>query len=139
VAEEVRQLEDIWRQAFVPDSGILLDIRVYGTSQDDYRALLPFIASHFSAQYVRDGVALEVPNYDVIVRDSENVSAFVKIDVTGVQVNLWFHSQKEMNLDLLPDDVDSVVKAKSVIDFMKTIAMLLKKRVLLTAENASAD
>ena len=133
------KIEEVWRQAFAPDSGMLLDIRVYGTSEADYRALLPFIVSHFSARYVRDGVELEVPDYDTILGDYENVSVFVKSDVSRVQVNLWFHSQEEIDLDLLPDNVDSVEKAVGIFDFMKTVAMLLHKRVLLTAENASAD
>lgn len=47
--------EDVWQQVFAPDSGMLLDIYVYGTSESDYRALLSFLISRFSARYVRDG------------------------------------------------------------------------------------
>ena len=131
-------LQEVWREAFAPDSGTLLDIRVYGTSDDDYRTLLSFLNSRVAAQYVREGVEGGIPEYETILKDYENVSAFVRIDI-GVQINLWFHCVDEMNLDLLPDDIDSLTKAERVVNFMRDVSMLLKKRVLLTAENASAD
>ncbi len=131
-------LEEVWREAFAPDSGALLDIRVYGTSDGDYRTLLSFLKSHFAIRYVKDGVEANTPEYEAILKDYENVSAFVKIDI-GVQINLWFHCADEMNLDLLPDEIDSLAKAESVISFMQDVSRVLKKRVLLTAENASAD
>ncbi len=131
--------EEVWRRVFAPDSGMLLDICVYGTSGADYRALLPFLVSRFSARYFRDGVQLDVPDYRIILADYEHASVFVNISIRGVQVNLWFHSEEEINLDLLPDEVDTSDKAVSVIAFITEIARLLDKRVLLTAENASAD
>lgn len=133
------RIDNVWREAFAPDSGTLLEIRVYGTSEADYRMLLSFLDSNFSIRYFRNGIESEkVPDYDRILKDYESVSAFVAIDV-GVLVNLWFYSADEINLDLLPDDVDSVTKAERIINFMQVISTLLNKRVLLTAENASAD
>jgi hypothetical protein len=116
------KIEEVWHQAFAPDCGMLVDIRVYGTSDADYRILLPFLVSHFTARYVRGGVELAVPDYDTILSDYGNVSVCVKVDVIGVQVNLWFHSEEEMNLDILPDDVNSIEKAAGIVDFVKAIS-----------------
>ena len=132
------RIENVWREAFAPDSGTLLEIRVYGTCEADYRMLLSFLDSNFSIRYFRDGFQTKVPDYDRILEDYESVLTFVAIDV-GVPVNLWFYSADEIDLDLLPDDVDSVAKAERIIAFMQSIGTLLNKRVLLTAENASAD
>jgi len=44
----------------------------------------------------------------------------------------------EINIDLLPEDVDSWAKAEIVFEFMKALASHLSRPILLTGENASA-
>ena len=50
----------------------------------------------------------------------------------------FFWGENELTLDLRPEDVDSPDKAQGIFDLMKAIANTLNKRVLLTAENATA-
>jgi len=50
----------------------------------------------------------------------------------------FFWGENELTLDLRPEDVDSAEKAQGIFDLMKAIANTLNKRVLHTAENASA-
>lgn len=132
-------IDQFWKRAFQPDSGMLEEIRVYGTTEDDYRRLLSMLATRYHARYTRDDVdQAEIPDYSVILRDYEIVSIKVKFLVAGVLVHLWFWSEDEIDLDVLPEDVDSLDKAQGIVDLMKAIARLLNKRVLLTMENASA-
>lgn len=130
---------EAWREIFAPDAGTLLDLRVFGVSAEDYRALLAMVVSRFCARYMRDGVEGDVPTYETILRDCGTVSVYVKSSVAGVQINLWFWSESELELDLLPDDVDSEPKANGILRFVSEVSRLLKKPVLLTGENATAD
>jgi len=133
-------MEIPWKEIFKPDCGMLLEIRVYKTSEHDYQALLGMLVSHYNAKYVRDGVEQsDMPDYRVIDEDNDQISVLVRFFVAGVRIHVWFGDDAQMNLDLLPEDIDSPEKAKGIFQLMREISGLLDKRVLLTMENASAD
>ncbi len=90
------RIENIWREAFAPDSGILFDFHIYGTTAEDYRELLKWAVPCFGGRYMRDSVEGDVPEYEQIVRDYVTASVFVKLLVSEVQVNLWFHLETEI-------------------------------------------
>lgn len=131
-------MERPWQEVFAPDSGTLLDIRVYDTIEADYDRLLGVLATRYRVVYCENGDAKDLPDYATIVRRRDLGSVSISVNVVGVEVRCFFWEKNEINLDLLPEDVDSPEKAESIFDFMKTIAKTLNKRVLLTAENASA-
>ncbi len=131
-------VESFWKEVFRPDAGTLLEIRAYGTSERDQRSLLRFAATKHSAVYVRDGEEQPIPDYAIVVQENQSLSVHVKFYTAGVRVNIWFGRDEEINLDVLPDDVDSSAKARAIFELMKEVAVLLNKRVLLTAENVSA-
>ena len=131
-------METSWKQVFAPDSGALLDIRVYGTTAEDYDTLLRLLTEQYGALYLEDGNPRDLPEYRTIIHRRDLVSVVMAVKIQGVEVKCFFWEEDEINLDLLPDDVDSAEKAEGIFEFMRTIAWTLNKRVLLTGENASA-
>jgi len=127
-----------WQDVFKPDCGTLLNIRVYGTTEADYSAILKMVTTRYVARYVRDNVEQhEVPDYAAILEDCSRASVLVRF-TAGVRVHLWFWSVEEIDLDFLPEDVDSAEKAQDIFNLMGQISPLLNNRVLLTRENGSA-
>ena len=53
----------------------------------------------------------------------------------GVLVKCWFWEDNEIDVDLLPEDVDCEAKAEGIFVLMRTIAETLRRRVFLIAEN----
>jgi hypothetical protein len=131
-------MEIPWREVFAPDSGMLLDVRVYDTTSADYDRLLGMLATQYRLLYLEDGNAKDLPDYATIIRRRDRVSVSIAVDVVGVEVKCFFWRENELTLDLRPEDVDSPDKAQGIFDLMKAIANTLNKRVLLTAENATA-
>ncbi len=131
-------MEIPWKEVFAPDSGTLLDVRVYDTTAADYDRLLGMLAMRYRVLYLEDGNAKDLPDYATIIRRRDLVSVSIAVDVVGVDVKCFFWEENELILDLRPEDVDSAEKAQGMFDLMKAIANTLNKRVLLTAENASA-
>jgi hypothetical protein len=57
----------------------------------------------------------------------------------GFTVNCYFFLVNEIELDLLPNDVNSWDSAEQVFKLMKDIASILKKDVFLTPEHDTAN
>ena len=133
-------MEIPWKEVFAPDSGTLLDVRVYDMTAADYDRLLGMLAMQYRVLYLEDGnaKAKDLPDYTTIIRRRDLVSVSIAVDVVGVEVKCFFWGENELTLDLRPEDVDSADKAQGIFDLMKAIANTLNKRVLLTAENATA-
>jgi len=129
---------ELWRSVFAPDQGTLLNIRIYGTDQTDHEAFLELVQSRYRISYSENGMDKALPEYEEIVQNRKFCSVRLSVDVGSIVLNSFFWDTKEINLDLLPEDIDSLPKANSVFELMKTLASHLKKPVLLTGENASA-
>ena len=127
-----------WNEVFRPDSGIVFEIRAYGISPKDYDVLLPLLIERYPAVYSEDGETRDLPDYNTITRRRNLVTTTLELNILGVRVRCWFWGDDQIDLDLLPDDVNSEAKAEGIFDLMRTIAEILKKRVLLTAENSGA-
>ena len=127
-----------WIEVFKPDSGMVFEIRVYGITARDYDVLLPLLIQRYPAVYSEDGETRDLPNYSTITRRRDLVTTTLELNIVGVQVRCWFAEDNEIDLDLLPDDVDSEEKAEGIFRLMRMIAETLQKRVFLTAENAGA-
>jgi len=127
-----------WNEVFKPDSGIVFEIRAYGITPKDYDVLLPLLIQRYPAVYSEDGERRDLPDYSTITRRRNLVTTTLELNILDVRVKCWFWEDDELDLDLLPNDVDSEAKAEGIFSLMKTIAETLKKRVLLTAENSGA-
>ena len=100
-------MEIPWKEVFAPDSGTLLDVRVYDTTAADYDRLLGMLATQYRVLYLEDGNAKDLPDYATIIRRRDLVSVSIAVDVVGVEVKCFFWGENELTLDLRPEDVDS--------------------------------
>jgi hypothetical protein len=130
---------DIYKDIFIPDGGALLDIRIFDVTPDDWQRLLDYLASHYAVTYEENGVPKPLPKFDVVLEKLKTTNVSLKITLPGLTVNCHLFDANQVEMDVLPEDVDSASKAESVFELMTAIARLLNKEVLLTPEFASAD
>lgn len=88
--------------------------------------------------YSEDGETRDLPDFSTISHRRNLVTTTLELNVLNVRVRCWFREDDELDLDLLPDDVDSEAKAEGIFSLMRTISEVLRKRVLLTGENSGA-
>lgn len=129
---------DTLKDVFAPDSGALLDILVFDTSPRDWQAFLDYVSSRYEISYVEDGRPQPLPKFEVINDKCKQAAASLKIRLSGVTVNCNFFEIGRMDLDVLPEDVNTPEKTQSVFEFMIAIARVLNKEVFLVPEFASA-
>src|SRR5215469_14644550 len=131
-------MQALWNELFKPDSGIVFEIRAFRITPKDYDVLLPLLLQRYPAVYSENGEARDLPDFSTITRRRNLVTATLELNILDVRVRCSFWDEDEIDLDLLPDDVDSEDKAQAIFGLMRTIAEILKKRVYLTAENSGA-
>jgi hypothetical protein len=122
------------KKVFEPDSGGLLRIVVFDVSPEDWRQLLSYLKTHWRAEYLEDGTKERLPDLAVISDRRLKKTLEVSIEISGVRLACHFFTLSEFEMDLLPDDVDTTEKATDVLDFMRSIAVLLEKKVYLVPE-----
>jgi hypothetical protein len=131
--------EHRYREIFVPDSGALLDLRIFDVTPNDWQALLSFLSSNYVVNYSEDGDPRPLPDYATIKQVQKRKSVSFEVLLPGFAVCSYFFLDDEIELDLLPEDVDSKEKADAVFTLMKGIAVLLHRKVLLVEETSITD
>jgi hypothetical protein len=131
--------EHRYREIFVPDSGALLDIIVFGATDDDWRSLLGFLSANYELTYLEDGIAAPLPELSIIWQRSEQQSLTLQILLRGFIANTFFFSTDQIQLDILPEDINSAERAEAVFTLMKGISRSLNKQVFLVQEHGSAS
>jgi hypothetical protein len=130
---------NICKRIFAPDDGLLLDIWVFDTAVKDWQLTLDHLAAKYSCVYSEDGNITSLPSADVIARRRNEVSVSFEVMLYGLTVNCHFFETGRIEMDVLPENVNSSEKSQAVLDFMKDIATVLKKVVYLVPERGSAS
>jgi hypothetical protein len=131
--------EHRYREIFAPDCGTLLDIYVLNVTPDHWQALLEFLPTKYDLAYLEDGLAVPLPDFATIWRRRSEKALMLKVVLPGFTVNSHFFLEDEIELDLLPEDIDSAEKANVVFALIKDIARLLQKEVLLVGKSSITD
>src|SRR5689334_18634070 len=105
-------MQALWNEVFKPDSGIVFEIRACGITPKDYAVLLPLLIQRYPAVYSEDGEKRNLPDYGTISRRRNRVTTTLELNVLDVRVMCWLREEDELDLDLLPDDVNSEAKAE---------------------------
>lgn len=129
--------EEVFTKVFDVD-GSLRDIYVIEpTTIDDWNAVWQFFRSLSNLTLTVDGEKVnQLPSdIDVIFKERQEKSIFLKIEYNGVDFNCHFFSIEEIELDISPATIKDSTEAKSVIDFMEVLAKLLRKNVSISIEN----
>ncbi len=130
---------DIYKQIFIPDSGALLEIRVFEVTPRDWQTLLDYLSAHHEISYYEDGKTIPLPKFDMIITRGETNSISLKLNLIGFTVNCHFFDIHQIEMDVLPDEIDSSSKADSIFQLMLGIACLLNRQVFLIPESSSTD
>ena len=138
-AESTGSVLSEWRRIFEPDSRSLLDIWVFETSHSHWQVLFDWLQMNYPVAYLEDYTPKALPSLGEIWERQRTTAQLLRIDLEGCTVNGHFFSRDKIEMDVLPEDVDSEKKAQSVFDFVSGIAKLLKKEVILAPEYGSAD
>ena len=127
---------DILKEVFYQD-GSLRDVYVRETTGDDWQKLITFLESgEYQVTYKLDGTEGPLPSdFSDIEKHIGELGQLLSIYIEGVRMNSHFFGTQEIELDLLPDEVDTEEKAESVFRFMAEMGRLLGKEVILTPEN----
>lgn len=127
---------DVLREVFYRD-GSLRDIYVCGTTVDDWQKLLTFLrAEKYRFTYEIGGVETSMPDdFSQIQNHIGSTGQLLSIYVDKVRLNCHFFCVEEIELDLLPNDVDTKDRVEAVFEFMSEVGRTLSKDVILTPEN----
>jgi len=128
-----------WTRIFEPDSRSLLDIWAFETDYCEWQALFAWLQKNYHVTYFEDDKLKALPSLAEIWERSKAATQLLRIDLEGCSVNAHFFSVNEIEMDILPEDIDSERKAQSVFEFVSGIAKLLNKEVILAPEYGSAD
>jgi hypothetical protein len=127
---------DVLKDVFYQD-GSLRDIYVRGTSADDWQKLITFLKfGKYKITYELDSVESPLPtDFSDIQKYMGEEAQLLSIYIEDVRLNCHFFWAEEIELDLLPNEVDTEEKAETILRFMMEVGRLLGKEVILTPEN----
>jgi hypothetical protein len=128
-----------YKKSFAPNDGMLLDVVVSDTSLNDWQILLDYLSAKYTCVYSENGSVVPLPRAEVVFERRNKVSVSLECILMGFTVNSYFFVVNEIELDLLPNDVNSVDTAEQVFKLMEDMASILKKDVFLTPEHDSGN
>ena len=138
LVQKIKEANDvvILKDVFYRD-GSLRDIYVLETTSGDWQKLITFLESaDYRVTFGVDGVKRPLPTeFSEIQKHMGEVVQLLSIYVEGVRLNCHFFWIEDIELDLLPNEVDTETKAEAIFRFMMEVGQLLEKEVILTPEN----
>jgi hypothetical protein len=138
-AESNGSVVSAWKRIFEPDSRSLLDIWVFEASPAAWQTLLDLLRKNYSLEYLEDSAPAVLPTFDAIWKQHRVPAPLLRIDLGGFTANTQFFSSDQIEINLMPEDVDSKARAESVFKLATAVARLLKKDVIFAPEHASAS
>jgi hypothetical protein len=130
---------ETYKKIFSSDLGSLLEIRVFNTSVDDWQVLLDDLVAKYVSVYSEDGIEAPLPSAVVLLQRDKEKALSLEVLLCGFTMNCHFFDDSQIQLNISPEDVDSIEKAEAVFDFMKRLSTLLNKQVTLTPEYGGAS
>ena len=129
----------ICRQIFAADEGALLKIWVLGTSQNDWQLVLNYFSVNYLAVYSEDGDNTPMPSAEAIFETRQDVSKTLEVMLSGFTVNCHFFEAGRIEMNILPEDVDTPEKIEAFFNLTTSIAALLNKEVYVAPEFGGLD
>ncbi|WP_273128258.1 hypothetical protein [Bacillus weihaiensis] len=128
--------EEVLTKVFY-DDGSLRDIFVEQTTQDDWTTLWEFIKSLSKRTLSIDGEETDDIPDDVanIFKARKDISINISIDFNGVAFVCHFFCIEEIEFDVSPRQINNLMEAKVVFQFMESLSTLLRKAVSISIEN----
>ncbi len=127
-----------YKQIFKRDEGALLEIVVFDTTLEEWQCVLDYLRTEYLVVYTEDGTERPLPTIETVWQARDERSIMLEIALPGLMVNSHFLDNKQITMNILPEQVDSSEKGEAVFQLMVEIADLLSKKVFLTPEFGSA-
>jgi hypothetical protein len=122
---------------FEPD-GALRDIYIENTSLADWEQAIAHIQKCYGpVTFTIDGESAPIPTSPGEIFDIRaDRTALLTFAVEGIEVATHFFAASEIEFDLVPNQVNAPLRFEALLEFLRCLAGLLRKPVILTAENA---
>lgn len=113
------------------------DLYVLHTTTGDWQKLLDFLREGvYPVVFELDGRDFPFPAKAAPLFESRGeIAPFLSVTVGGIALNCRFFDAHEIEFDLDPREVDGADKLGALFAFMREVARLLGKEVILTPEN----
>ena len=121
---------------FEPD-GSLRDIYVRDTTLADWEVALQLILRAYApATFTRDGEPAALPTSAAdAFADRDRAAVALDFEVAGIEFACHFFSPTEIEFDLPPEQVNSRERFVALQGFLRTLAKVLDKNVVLSPES----
>lgn len=118
--------------------GLWIDIYILNTDRADWnRFLRSLLNSKYPIAFWIDGeIAKPITTIQEALNIGNYANPLMHIDVFRVHVACHFFTDKEIELDIDPREVNSQQDLDRVVDFMMFLGNCLQKKVILTPENS---
>ena len=108
-----------------------------GTTLEDWRRFLRFARDSYPIEFLVELVPREMPDDPAtIFQLGQHDPVLLRIFVGGVQLNSYFFTTTEIDLDLDPTEVETPADASRVLRFLKELGDALNRTVLMTYDGA---
>lgn len=105
---------------------------------ESWQHLLDYLSGNYVLIYSEDGAETQLPDIESIWQAYDEKSLALEIMLPGFTVNSHFSSKNFIEMNLLPEDVDSSEKAEAVFQLLSGMASVLETKVFLTPVFGSA-
>jgi len=119
---------DLWER-----DGSLRDVYVLNTTLDDWAVFLE-VAAQYGYRYSHDGQDQPLPTPEIIFAGHDRARV-LHLKVGRATVNCHFFVPSEIELDLDPREILEDADHFAILQFLETLSLATKKKLLLTAEN----
>jgi hypothetical protein len=129
------------KQSVYHEDGSLRDIYVLNATKHDWLMWVDHVNSHYKVTFYNAPKDREESQIDFqVIADywdgKHDLSCNVALNINHIIVMCYFFSDDEIENDINPKEIQSITDHASIINYLKDVAKLLNKKVILTIENS---
>lgn len=137
-ADHNMKWEDLKSNVYHED-GSLRDIYIRNVTLDDWRRWIDYINSNHQVEF-KIGSTLQGNRIDLDLvtaywKDAEQEGLSASINLGDIIVNCFFFDKYEIENDITPKEIKLLEDHEKLLEYLKSISILLGMRVELTEEN----
>jgi hypothetical protein len=121
------------------EDGSLRDIYIRDVTPDDWRHWADYVNSNYPIDFLIGGTYIgNKISFDSIAdywKDSDQEYPSASIHLGNIIVNTFFSNENEIENDITPREIRSLEDHQRLLEYLKSISILLNRPVELTEEN----
>ncbi len=124
--------------------GSLRDIYVRDTGRDEWETWINFVNNKYQIEFIIEGSDEKFNQIDKNIVfnywDSEDKLALnCAIKLGDLIIKCYFFGEDEIENDITPLEINTIEDHNNLLDYLKSVSLLLNKRVILCEESYSKD